>query len=108
MPITTPSGRQILDGSVQRADLDATTVGQAVVRKIVQGSGITLTSTGADSGTGDVTIASPVSTDAGNQPKLGSDSLIYVPAGSIFMSKTSAYTATVADSGKEIICSGGS
>ena len=58
MPITTPSGRQILDGSIQRADLDATTVGQAVVRKIVQGTGISLSSTGADSGTGDVTISS--------------------------------------------------
>ena len=58
MPITTPSGRQILDGSIQRADLDSTTVGQAVIRKIIQGTGININSTGADSGTGDVTISS--------------------------------------------------
>lgn len=111
MPPTTIRGGQVLDGSVQRADLDSTTVGQAVVRKIVQGSGITLSSTGADSGTGDVTVSAAtaaVSADAGNQAKLGSDSLVYVPAGTVFISKTAAYTATVADSGKEIICSGGS
>lgn len=57
MPITAPSGRQILDGSIQRADLDATTVGQAVIRKVVQGAGISLSSTGADAGTGDVTVS---------------------------------------------------
>lgn len=56
MPITAPSGRQILDGSIQRVDLDTTTVGQAVIRKVVQGAGISLSATGADAGTGDVTI----------------------------------------------------
>jgi hypothetical protein len=58
MPSTVIRGTQVLDGSIQRADLDVSTVGKAVVAKLVQGSGITLTSTGADSGTGDVTIAS--------------------------------------------------
>src|SRR5262245_3203331 len=62
MPPTVIRGGQVLDGSVQRVDLDTTTVGQAVVRKIVQGSGITLSSTGADSGTGDVTITSASAT----------------------------------------------
>jgi len=56
MPVTTVRGAQILDGTVQRVDLDATTVGAAVIRKIVQGTGITISSTGADSGTGDVTV----------------------------------------------------
>jgi len=59
MAITQVRGTQVLDGSVQRTDLDATTVGQAVVRKIVQGTNVTLSSTGADSGTGDVTINVP-------------------------------------------------
>jgi hypothetical protein len=49
-------GVQIGDGSVQRADLDVVNPGQAVITKIVQGSGITLSYTGADPGTGDVTI----------------------------------------------------
>lgn len=49
-----------------------------------------------------------VSAQAGNQAVLGTDNLIYVPASAAFMLKTSAYTATIADSGKEIICSGGS
>jgi hypothetical protein len=57
MPATVIRGRQILDGSIQRADLDVTTGGQAVVTKIVQGGNVALSSTGADSGTGDVTIA---------------------------------------------------
>lgn len=60
--MTQISGKQIRDGSVQRDDLDVVTVGQAVTRKIIQGTGITITSTGADSGTGDVTINVSAST----------------------------------------------
>jgi hypothetical protein len=56
MATTTVRGTQVLDGTIQRADLDIATVGQAVLRKLVQGTGITLNSTGADAGTGDVTI----------------------------------------------------
>ena len=56
MAKTTLSGKQITDNSIQRVDLDITTVGSAVIAKIVQGTGITISSTGADSGTGDVTI----------------------------------------------------
>jgi len=57
MPQTGISGAQVKDNTIQRVDLDTTTVGQAVAAKLVQGSGITLYSTGADSGTGDVTIS---------------------------------------------------
>jgi hypothetical protein len=56
MPQTVIRGTQVLDGSIQRPDLDVSTVGKAVVAKLVQGSNVTLSSTGADSGTGDVTI----------------------------------------------------
>jgi hypothetical protein len=56
MSITAIRGKQVLDGTIQRADLDTTTVGQAVAAKLIQGTNITLSSTGADSGTGDVTI----------------------------------------------------
>jgi hypothetical protein len=49
-----------------------------------------------------------VSADAGNQSKLGSDSLIYTPGGiNGFITKTAAYTLTLADRNKYIICSGG-
>ncbi len=41
---------------VQRDDLDTTTTTKAVIAKAVQGSGITISSSGVDSGTGDVTI----------------------------------------------------
>lgn len=48
---------ELEDGGVKRNDLNTTVSGQAVTRKIVQGTGITLSSTGVDSGTGDVTIS---------------------------------------------------
>lgn len=67
MPRTKVNGVQIVSdtidsdlikqGSVSRSDLNTTTVGQAVVAKIVQGTGISISSTGADAGTGDVTIS---------------------------------------------------
>jgi hypothetical protein len=66
MAITAIRGKQVLDGSIQRADLDTSTTGQAVVAKLVQGSNITLSSTGADSGTGDVTISAPPGTPGAN------------------------------------------
>lgn len=56
MAATQPTGKQIKDASIQRVDLDTSTVGQAVIAKAVQGAGIALTSTGGDAGTGDVTI----------------------------------------------------
>lgn len=57
MPATSIRSAQLTDGAaVGRADLITATAGQAVVAKIVAGTGITLSNTGADSGTGDVTI----------------------------------------------------
>jgi hypothetical protein len=50
------TGEQIKDNTIQRKDIDVTTVGQSVITKIIQGSGVTIQSTGADAGTGDVTI----------------------------------------------------
>jgi hypothetical protein len=64
MPPTVIRGTQVLDGSIQRADLDIVTAGQAVVAKLVQGSNITLSSTGTDSGTGDVTISATAGINA--------------------------------------------
>lgn len=57
MPVTNIRGQQILNATIQREDLDITTASKAVVAKIVQGTGISLSSTGVDSGTGDVTIS---------------------------------------------------
>lgn len=66
MPVTKVRGAQIVSdtidsdlikqGSVSRADLNTATSGQAVTTKIIQGTGVTISSTGADAGTGDVTI----------------------------------------------------
>lgn len=50
----------MLDKTIQRADLDdglpSGPSGVAVIKKLIQGSGILLSSTGFDSGTGDVTV----------------------------------------------------
>ena len=56
MARTQLSGSQVTDGSIQRSDLDVVTAGSAVIRKAIAGVGISLTSTGPDAGTGDVTI----------------------------------------------------
>lgn len=56
MSVTTIRGQQVKDGDIGREDLNTTTAGRAVVRKIIAGTNITITETGADSGTGDVTI----------------------------------------------------
>jgi len=47
---------QIDDGEVKRADLNTTETGSAVATKVIAGDGIELSSTGIDSGTGDVTV----------------------------------------------------
>ena len=47
----------IEDGGVKRDDLNVTTVGKSVIRKVIQGAGIAITATGADAGTGDATIS---------------------------------------------------
>lgn len=57
MAATVVRGAQVKDGSIGRVDCDVSTVGQAVLVKAIQGTGITLSSTGADAGTGDVTIS---------------------------------------------------
>lgn len=44
------------EGLTKRADLNTDEVGSAVIRKVVAGPGVRLVSTGADDGTGDVTI----------------------------------------------------
>lgn len=55
----------ILGGSVIRYALNTTTPNQAVIRKIIAGNGITISSTGVDPGTGDVTISIDVSGTGG-------------------------------------------
>jgi len=96
MAITQVRGTQVLDGSVQRTDLDVTTAGQAVIRKIVQGAGITISSTGADSGTGDVTVTA---TDPGTWTALS-----YSTGWS--ENTTARYRVQVVGSFSKVLCEG--
>jgi len=51
-------GIDIKDGSIQRIDVDTTTPGQSIITKVIAGTGVSIdSSTGADVGTGDVTIS---------------------------------------------------
>lgn len=56
MPKTEVRSAQILNATVGRSDINVATPGEAVVTKIVAGTGITISGTGADTGTGDVTL----------------------------------------------------
>lgn len=56
MPRTQIGTRILRDGDVRREDLNTTIAGDAVVTNLKEGEGIELQSTGAESGTGEVTI----------------------------------------------------
>jgi hypothetical protein len=56
MPVTQLGGKQVLDQSIDIDDLNTTTIGKSVITKIIPGNNIQFTSTGADAGTGVVTI----------------------------------------------------
>ncbi len=49
--------RLIRDDSVNRDDIDVNTVGKSLITKVIEGSNINISWTGADAGTGDVTIS---------------------------------------------------
>ncbi len=56
MPRTQIATFLIADGAVRRVDMDTTTTTQAVITKLLVNSPLTISSTGVDSGTGDVTL----------------------------------------------------
>lgn len=53
---TRPGGKQIQDGSVGRPDINTVDAGESLITRVIAGTNVTITSTGVDSGTGDVTI----------------------------------------------------
>lgn len=96
MPKTEVRSAQIKDATVGRSDINSTTAGEAVVKKIVSGTGISLSSTGADTGTGDVTITAsgggaPAAHQASHQVG-GADAL----ANAAWTNQANAFTKTFA------------
>lgn len=57
MPRTEVRSEQIKDDGICREDINITIAGRSLIRKIIAGINISLSSTGADSGTGDVTVS---------------------------------------------------
>lgn len=71
MARTNVKGTQILDGSIGRSDLNTTISGNAVITKIIGSNGLAITSSsGIDSGTGDVTLATDLNFLNGKYPSL--------------------------------------
>lgn len=56
---------QIQAGTITRSLHNTTTAGSAVINKVIAGTNITFSSTGADAGTGDVTINAVVAGGGG-------------------------------------------
>jgi hypothetical protein len=97
-------GEQGASGTIVRADMNTATAGSAVITKIITGdtATATLAFTGADSGTGDVTITVlgyyNISFFVGGSP-LASEGLISVPAMlafSVTSASFSVYSTTAA------------
>lgn len=82
MARTAFTNEQIASGTIVRADMNTTTAASALITKVIAGTGITLSSTGVDSGTGDVTVTA--------QQELTQNS------------QSTAYTLVLSDNGKQI------
>jgi hypothetical protein len=80
-----------------RADLNTTVSGSAVIRRVLSGSGIALSSTGVDSGTGDVTIA--LSTSGVTAGSYGSSALVPIVTVDTFGRITSITTTSISGGG---------
>jgi hypothetical protein len=97
MPITNVRGRQLKDDDVMRADLNTSVVGSAVIRRVIQGTGVAFNSTGVDTGTGDVTIS--LSTSGVTAGSYGSSTVIPIITVDTFGRITNVNTATVSGGG---------
>ena len=86
----------IEDGTVSRVDMNTTDTGQAVITKVIAGTNVTISSTGVDAGTGDVTInaigGSTAPTDHGDLSGLNNDDHIQYS----LVDGTRAFTGTIA------------
>lgn len=57
MAKTSVKSEQIKDGGVKRSDVNISQTGEAIIRRLIAGTNISLFSTGVDTGTGDVTVS---------------------------------------------------
>ena len=118
MPRTQIPTTLIEDGSIRRVDINTTTTTQALITKVIVNSPLTISSTGVDSGTGDVTLGlstanlvtsfntrvgavtlsgSDVTTALGFTPVSGNQTITL--SGDVTGSGATAITTTLANSG---------
>ena len=62
MSRTQISEKNIKDGGIENKDINTTKPGCALITKVIAGPGVSISSTGVDEGTGEVTITSTGST----------------------------------------------
>lgn len=106
-------GALVEDGSIERADLNTADTGKAVIRKVVAGTGIQISSTGADAGTGDVTVSTTggmasVATDTALRAATGSDGAIinHTGRGTIFIYVASGLSVYGNDNSFDVFTTG--
>lgn len=87
--------KNLQDGGTCRDDLNTSMPGQAVVRKLLQGSGIILSANGVDAGTGDVTVKLSPDIDLGAQG--GTQRFSYGDSAFQFVSTSGDYIGVEAD-----------
>lgn len=104
MAATQLSTRQIGDGTINRDDLNISTTGKAVATKIIAGTNISLSYTGVDSGTGDVTINASGGSGTVTSVNLALPSIFSLSGNPITTSGT--ITATLATQSANSIFSG--
>jgi hypothetical protein len=73
----TITGEDVEDGTLYRQDLNITSTGKAVVRKVTTSSGLIFSYTGVDVGTGDVVIALSTSSGLTNTTHRVLDQLVH-------------------------------
>jgi hypothetical protein len=90
------SGSQVEDGSIVRADLNTATAGSSVIRKVIAGTGISISSTGVDAGTGDVTVNASAKTVRAAHTWAISGAVAVGASLSMFVSLAAGQTANIA------------
>lgn len=81
--------------TVTRADLDTTNAGHAVIAKVRAGRGLTISSTGVDEGTGDVTVSQIPITGADVSIPAGTKNLVGINTVNAFAAKFDTFKSSI-------------
>ena len=95
----------ILDGAIKRSDTNSTETGEAICEKVLPGVGVGISSTGVDSGTGDVTVnntapkITTITTDSGSFTATGVSDAVDITGGTNISTSMVGSTLTIEHTG---------